>query len=146
MYTKTYKINENWSEYDKSVAECQLENYSVIYLDDYGCPIDDIYITDDIFENVDIGINMQCIDDPEETEAMEMAIKLNDLYQDLDPYDFDPDSFPPEEIAGLIENKEKWLLDDLKGLIKDCTEREHDEMTIKMQQLLSDLEKLYKQG
>lgn len=62
MLTKTYRINEAWTEYDKSVAECQIENYSVIYLDDYGCPIDDIYITDDIFENIDIGLNVACID------------------------------------------------------------------------------------
>lgn len=143
MYTKTYKINDNWSEYDKSVAECHLENYSVIYLDDYGCPIDDIYITDDIFENIDNGINMKCIDQPEVTEAMKMAVKLNDFYQDLDPYDFDPDSFPPEEIAGLIENKEKWIIDDLKEIMKNSIDCEHYDFAEKVLQLLKDLEKLY---
>lgn len=61
-YRKTNTINESWSEYDKSVAENQLENYGTIYLDEYDCPIDNIYITDDIFENIDIGWNMECID------------------------------------------------------------------------------------
>ena len=60
--SKSYIINEAWSEYDKSVAECHLENYSVIYLDQYGCPIDDVYVTDDIFENIDTGVNVPCID------------------------------------------------------------------------------------
>lgn len=55
--TKTYSIKTSWSDYDKSVAECQMENYGVIYLDDYGCPIDDIFITDDLFDN-DMGIKV----------------------------------------------------------------------------------------
>lgn len=61
-YTKTYIINEKWDEYDKSVAECQLENYGVIYLDNYGLPIDNIYVTDEIFQSFDIGYQMECID------------------------------------------------------------------------------------
>lgn len=34
------QIDEKWSDYDKLVAKCQLENYGKIYLDEYGCPID----------------------------------------------------------------------------------------------------------
>ena len=52
-YKKTYKINESWSDYDISVAECHLENYGAIYLDEWGCPIDNIYITDELFETED---------------------------------------------------------------------------------------------
>lgn len=36
--TKT--VNPSWNEYDKVVAECHLANYGIIYLDEYGCPID----------------------------------------------------------------------------------------------------------
>ena len=38
---KTRKtIDRNWDEYDRLVAECHLDNYGIIYLDDYGCPMD----------------------------------------------------------------------------------------------------------
>lgn len=33
-------INENWSNYDKAVAKCHLANWGVIYIDEYGEPID----------------------------------------------------------------------------------------------------------
>lgn len=42
--SKTNKIRECWSAYDQSVAQCHLDNYGVIYLDQYGCPIDDYYL------------------------------------------------------------------------------------------------------
>ena len=41
-------INPRWSEYDISVAKTHLANYGVIYLDEYGCPIDDEYILEDM--------------------------------------------------------------------------------------------------
>ena len=47
---KTNKVNPNWSSYDKSVAECHLANYGVIYLDEYGCPIDDFDFIEDEME------------------------------------------------------------------------------------------------
>lgn len=34
------KIDNKWSDYDKLVAKCHLENFGKIYLDEYGCPID----------------------------------------------------------------------------------------------------------
>lgn len=36
----TKMIDENWSAYDQKVGQCQLLNYGKIYLDEYGCPID----------------------------------------------------------------------------------------------------------
>lgn len=39
--TKT--INKEWDEYDKAVAQAQLNNYNRIFLDEYGCPIDNEY-------------------------------------------------------------------------------------------------------
>lgn len=47
---KTVKINPNWTEYDKSVGQCQLINYGVIYLDEYDLPIDDEYLLEDLYE------------------------------------------------------------------------------------------------
>ena len=37
----TTMIDDNWSAYDQKVGQCQLLNYGKIYLDEYGCPIDD---------------------------------------------------------------------------------------------------------
>lgn len=38
---KTRKIINNvWSEFDKAIGNCHLNNYGVIYLDEYGCPMD----------------------------------------------------------------------------------------------------------
>ena len=39
----TDKIQETWRDYDKNVAEVQLENYGIIFLDQYGLPIDDFF-------------------------------------------------------------------------------------------------------
>lgn len=50
-FTKVYEIEQNWTDYDKTVAECQLANYGCIYLDDYGCPIDDENTLEVMFEH-----------------------------------------------------------------------------------------------
>ena len=39
----TREINSAWGAYDQSVARTQLVNYGIIYLDEYGCPIDEEY-------------------------------------------------------------------------------------------------------
>ena len=44
----TKKINAKWSAYDKMVAKGQMADYGVIYLDQYGCPIDDEYLIEEI--------------------------------------------------------------------------------------------------
>ena len=60
----TTVINDLWCDYDKDVASCQLANYGVIYLDEYGCPIDDIYITDDLdAEYHPRNIGVICLDE-----------------------------------------------------------------------------------
>lgn len=40
---KAYEIDERWGAYDRLVAQCQLDDYGYILLDEYGCPIDDEY-------------------------------------------------------------------------------------------------------
>ena len=44
----TREINSAWSAYDQSVARTQLVNYGIIYLDEYGCPIDDEYLLEEL--------------------------------------------------------------------------------------------------
>lgn len=39
----TNKISSDWSDYNKTVATCQLDNNGVIFLDQYDCPIDNEY-------------------------------------------------------------------------------------------------------
>ena len=46
----TTEINPDWSNYDKTTAKAHLMNYGKIYLDEYGCPIDDDYLIDEIRE------------------------------------------------------------------------------------------------
>lgn len=41
-------VDGNWSDYDKVVGKCQLRNYGVIFIDQYGCPIDDEYELEDL--------------------------------------------------------------------------------------------------
>ena len=41
MYGETTTtIDRHWNEYDVAVAKLQLDNYGCIYLDEWGCPID----------------------------------------------------------------------------------------------------------
>lgn len=47
----TDKIDDMWSTYDKAVGECHLGNYGVIYLDDFGRPIDDFETLDEILKD-----------------------------------------------------------------------------------------------
>lgn len=51
----TTEINEKWSDYNKSVAKCHLNNYGVIFLDDYDCPIDDEYELEELYEKYLVG-------------------------------------------------------------------------------------------
>ena len=37
------EIQSWWCDYDKHTGLCQLANYGVIFLDEYGCPIDNEY-------------------------------------------------------------------------------------------------------
>lgn len=37
---KTTKDLNKFNGYDKVVAQCHIENWGVIYLDEYGCPMD----------------------------------------------------------------------------------------------------------
>lgn len=44
------RINDKWSEYDKTVAETHLRNYGVIFLDTkYRLPIDDLFELEELY-------------------------------------------------------------------------------------------------
>lgn len=48
---KTRKtINKSWNEYDMTQGKIQLMNYGIIFLDEYGCPIDDEYYLEELNE------------------------------------------------------------------------------------------------
>lgn len=49
----TTEINPEWTNYDKLVAESHIYNYGVIYLDEYGCPIDNDELIEEIREGSD---------------------------------------------------------------------------------------------
>lgn len=46
----TTTINPDWGQYDTTVAECHLFNYGVIFLDEWGCPIDDEYTLEELYQ------------------------------------------------------------------------------------------------
>ncbi len=46
----SHVIDSNWSKYDQTVGESQLQNYNVIFLDAFRLPIDDIYETEELFK------------------------------------------------------------------------------------------------
>lgn len=45
-------INPKWPAYDQAVGKCQLSNYGIIFLDQYGMPIDNEYTTEELFEKL----------------------------------------------------------------------------------------------
>ena len=49
-YSTTTEINPRWRQYDQLTAKAHLFNYGVIYLDEYGFPIDDEYLIEEIRE------------------------------------------------------------------------------------------------
>lgn len=49
-YSTTTEINPRWRKYDQLTAKAHLFNYGVIYLDEFGFPIDDEYLVEEIRE------------------------------------------------------------------------------------------------
>ena len=45
------KMADTFEGYDYAVASCHVNNYGVIIVDEYGSPIDDEYVLEDIFES-----------------------------------------------------------------------------------------------
>lgn len=49
-YSTTTEINPRWRKYDQLTAKAHLFNYGVIYLDEFGFPIDNEYLIEEIRE------------------------------------------------------------------------------------------------
>lgn len=47
----TTRIKTWWSDYDRAVGQCHLENFGVIFLDHKGYPIDNEYELEEILVN-----------------------------------------------------------------------------------------------
>ena len=48
-YYTTYRINPNWSDYERGIANCHLATYGKIYVDrEYNTPIDNEYELEEI--------------------------------------------------------------------------------------------------
>ena len=45
------KMADTFEGYDYAVASCHINNYGVIIIDEYGSPIDDEFVLEDIFES-----------------------------------------------------------------------------------------------
>lgn len=51
QYEVLNKIKDSWNKYDQQVAKCQLEDYELIFIDEYGCPIDDFEICEQLYSD-----------------------------------------------------------------------------------------------
>ena len=49
----TTEISSEWTDYDRLVAESHICNYGIIYLDEYGYPIDNEELIEEIREGGD---------------------------------------------------------------------------------------------
>lgn len=46
----TTNINEEWNEYDQTIAKTHISNYGIIFLDEkYGLPIDDLFELEELY-------------------------------------------------------------------------------------------------
>lgn len=46
----TTEINNNWTEYDQTIAKTHISNYGIIFLDEkYGLPIDDLFELEELY-------------------------------------------------------------------------------------------------
>ena len=46
------KMADTFDGYDYAVASCHINNYGLIIVDEYGCPIDNEYELEQIFEEL----------------------------------------------------------------------------------------------
>ena len=51
-HTFSEKIQDAWSEYDKVVAKIHLQRYGKIVLDNFGLPIDNEFVLEEIERNL----------------------------------------------------------------------------------------------
>lgn len=54
----------------------------------------------------------------------ETAVKVNELYKDYDPYNFDEEMCPAEEIASIIAKKDFCLPQELMEIMTECSDDE----------------------
>lgn len=45
---------KSYSEYDRTVANAMLENYGVVFVDEYGSPIDNEFEQEELYEQLEI--------------------------------------------------------------------------------------------
>ena len=56
-YEVLMQINNSWSKYDMQVAECQLDDYGLIFIDTYGLPIDDFDELEQLYSDYKSKVN-----------------------------------------------------------------------------------------
>lgn len=74
---------------------------------------------------------------------LKYAVQINKLCQDYDPYDFEPEIYPPEEIATMIINQDDTVLTDLMEIASNCINSGDYGLAVKATGLLSKTLKFY---
>lgn len=72
----------------------------------------------------------------------ETAVMVNELYQDYDPFDFDEDMCPAEEIASWIAAKDFRLPQELMEMAIECSGG-YEEMKEKVLNVFNEVMKHY---
>lgn len=61
------EINPQWDDYNKTVAECHLQNAGVIIVDiEYQTPIDDEFDLDEIYRMLETQKSLELSENPKE--------------------------------------------------------------------------------
>lgn len=61
------EINPQWDDYNKTVAECHLQNAGVIIIDiEYQTPIDDEFDLDEIYRMLETQKSLELSENPKE--------------------------------------------------------------------------------
>jgi hypothetical protein len=100
----TEEINNKWNEYDKTVANCHLDNFGKIYLDNYGNPIDDMEYAYTLHE------------DERKKENKMTELKENQLYKATKEYNNIMFALGYDHLTvgtGLGEKVDNWNLRDM---------------------------------
>lgn len=71
----------------------------------------------------------------------ETAVKVNELYQDYDPFNFEEEMCPAEEIAKLIAAKDFRLPQELMEMAVECDD--YDELKEEILDVLNEVMKHY---
>ena len=74
---------------------------------------------------------------------LKYAVKVNEICQDADPFDFEPEMCPAEEIAAMIINKDDVVLTDLSEIMENALASDDLDFYRKVKNVLDHIKVFY---